>query len=164
MHLRSSENKILSERKNSSFQILNFGASSLEEPRQGEERNSEVSRGAEQFQSLSSHCPPAGAQRRTTSDRMILDPDSYQPIPSPPTSPILYFPPSHSTNIILLEFYIKPKRREENIFYSISKFILLPFLQDKYIVYIHVRGEEERTLLLPVIKESKVDKVHISLR
>ena len=52
MHLRSLENKILSERKNSSFQ------SSREEPRHGEERNSEVSRGSEQCQSLSSHCPP----------------------------------------------------------------------------------------------------------
>ena len=46
MHLRSLENKILSERKNSSFQ------SSREEPRHGEERNSEVSRGSEQCQSL----------------------------------------------------------------------------------------------------------------
>ena len=66
MHLWSLENKILSERKNSSFQISNFGASSREEPRHGKEQNSEVSQGSEQCQSLSSHCPPAGAQRRST--------------------------------------------------------------------------------------------------
>ena len=65
MGLWSSENKILSERKNSSFQISNFGASSREEPRHGKEQNYEVSRGSEP-RSLSSHCPPAGAQRRTT--------------------------------------------------------------------------------------------------
>ena len=34
--------------------------------------------------------------------------------------------PLHQYHII--EFYIKPKRREENIFYSISKFLLLLFL------------------------------------
>ena len=72
MHLRSWENEILSERKNSSVQISNFRASSREEPRHGEERNSEVSRGSEKCQSLSSHCPPAGAQRRPTCQWMIL--------------------------------------------------------------------------------------------
>ena len=146
-HLRSWENKILSERKISSVQISNFRASSREEPSHGEERNSEVRRVSEQYQSLSSHFLPAGAQRRPTCQWMILDPDSYQPRPSLSllTSPILYFPPSNSTNIVLLEFYIKPNRREENTFlfrnFSFSYF------------YISQQTHWER----------KGDKVHISL-
>ena len=156
MHLRSWEYEILSERKNSSVQISNFRASSREEPRHGEERNSEVSRGSEKCQSLSSHCPPAGAQRRPTCQWMILDPDFFQPIPSPATSPILYFPPSlplhqyrtigilHKTQagkkyflfyfeislVSIFTYFNKPKSTKE-VFMLQNEFILFIFMWEE---------------------------------
>ena len=142
MHLWSLENKILSERKNSSFQISNFRASSREEPRHGEERNSEVSRGSEQCQSLSSHCPPAGAQRRPTCQWMILDPDFYQPIPSSPTSPILYFPPTPPISYYWNWHKTQEAGRKYILFYfgislvSIFTFLNKPIERVKLIKYI----------------------------
>ena len=177
MHLRSWENEILSERKNSSVQISNFRASSREEPRHREKQNSEVSRGSKQCP-----CPLIFHQREPRGDQHVSEWfswwDSYQLRPSLLTSPILYFPPSNSTNIVLLEFYIKPKRREKNIFYSISRFLLFLFLHistnpsqqrmflrcrtNLYCLYsCERRGEGSSPLTSHW--ESKVDEVHISL-
>ena len=144
MHLRSWENEILSERKNSSVQISNFRASSREEPRHREKQNSEVSRGSKQCP-----CPLIFHQREPRGDQHVNEWfswwDSYQLRPSLLTSPILYFPPSNSTNIVLLEFYIKPKRREENTF----------LFRNFSFFYFYISQQTHW--------ESKVDKVHISL-
>ena len=160
--LRSWENKILSERKNSSFQISNFRASSREEPRHGEERNSEVSRGSEQCQSRSSHCPPAGAQRRPICQWMILDPDSYQPIPSPPTSPILYFPPSHSTNIVLFKDVFTLQNKYIHCLYSCERSgggsppLTIHWVSKDDKVHIFLGWSEDRNIsqLLKVVKST----------